>query len=82
MKDYIEKWEGMGYSAGIPDTVPARLEQLRKAPSYKNIAFAILKNDTRLIGTSPPKSDWYSVLKAIELQPGKNRPRQMKLFRH
>jgi len=79
---YVTKWEKMGYSDGIPDEIPTRLDQLKKAPSYKNIAIAILKNDVKLLGFSLPKSDWYSVLKSIELQPDRlaDEPIQLSLF--
>ena len=42
---YIIKWENRCYHNGIPDEIPARLDQLNKAPSYKAIARAIIKND-------------------------------------
>lgn len=82
MNHYVTKWENMGYSSGIPDEVPSRLDQLWKAPSYKHIAIAILKNDVRLLGVSLPKSEWYSVLKSIELQPDSlaDEPIQLSLF--
>lgn len=43
--EYIEVWEGRGYPEGIPEEVPPRLTQLNLAPSYRAIAFAILRND-------------------------------------
>lgn len=59
-----------GYSDGIPDEVPLRLMQLRKAPSYKAICIAILKNDTSMasLGFTPTSSKWYSELKRIEIE--------------
>jgi predicted phosphoadenosine phosphosulfate sulfurtransferase len=77
---YIETWENRGYCDGIPDEVPARLMQLRKAPSYKAVAIAILKNDLTDLGYSPPVSAWYSELKRIEIEarPGL---KQRRLFR-
>lgn len=43
--------------------------RLQLAPSYKAIAFAILKNDHSFstLGFSPPQSEWYGHLKRIEL---------------
>lgn len=43
--------------------------QLQLAPSYKAIAFALLRNDVRLhsLGFEAGESDWYGVLKREEL---------------
>jgi len=76
---YITRWKCRGYFENIPDEIPTRLDELNKAPSYKRIAIAILKNDTQYIGVSPPKSKWYSVLKSIELSEGK-KTQQLRLF--
>lgn len=65
---YIKTWERNCYFDGIPDEIPLRLDQLNKAPSYKRIAMAILKNDLEMLGVKPKKSKYYSVLKRIELQ--------------
>lgn len=67
---YISDWKSKGYSDDIPDEVPDMLMKYRLAPSYKAIAFAILKNDLHLtgLGFSAPKSEWYSHLKRVELQ--------------
>ena len=42
----------------------------KRAPSYKAIALAILKNDHSLqtLGVTPIKSRWYDELKRIELK--------------
>lgn len=66
VQSYIDKWTARGYSEGIPDEVPARLMQLRKAPSYKAICVAILKNDLGDL-CDLPVSAWYSELKRIEI---------------
>lgn len=52
---------------------------LRKAPSYKAIALAILKNDMTDLGFTPPVSAWYSELKRIEIE-ARGGERQMRLF--
>ena len=67
---YVKEWEQRCYFEGIPDEVPTRLYQLKKAPSYKAIAVAILTNDHCLksLGQQPPKSVYYDVLKKIELK--------------
>lgn len=76
---YITTWEAKGYSDGIPDEVPSRLMQLRKAPSYKAIALAILKNDITDLGFSPSFSAWYFELKRVEIE-ARGGERQRRLF--
>lgn len=70
----------MGYSNGIPDEVPSRLMELRKAPSYKAICIAILKNDITLksLGFQPKISKYYHILKSIELKD--KTPKQLNFF--
>jgi predicted phosphoadenosine phosphosulfate sulfurtransferase len=53
--------------------------QLRKAPSYKAIALAILKNDMTDLGFSPPFSAWYFELKRVEIE-ARGGERQRRLF--
>lgn len=79
VEQYIKAWEARGYSEGIPDEVPTRLMWLRKAPSYKAIALALLKNDITDLGFTPPVSAWYSELKRIEIE-GRGGERQKRLF--
>ena len=78
---YIQDWEQKCYSEGIPEEVPVRLEQLNKAPSYKQICKVILKNDNHLkaLGFNIHKSKSYHLLKRIELD-ARNKPIQLKLF--
>lgn len=79
VQQYIDTWRGRGYTDDIPDVVPEVLSELGLAPSYKSIALAILSNDMHLtsLGFSAPKSDWYGVLKRIELtEKGKIRPEE------
>lgn len=78
---YIKMWEDRCYQNGIPDEVPPRLAQLHKAPSYKQICLAILKNDYALktLGFEPKKSKYYHALKKIELkerEENKNKPKE------
>jgi predicted phosphoadenosine phosphosulfate sulfurtransferase len=65
--DYVRVWESRGYAEGIPDEVPDGLMRENLAPSYRQIATAILKNDSRVIGAVPKKTKWYYELKRIEL---------------
>jgi len=71
----------MGYFQDIPETVPTRLEQLNKAPSYRQICKAIIKNDYTLkslgLGSQKPKS--YHLLKRIEIK-ARNLHIQLELF--
>ena len=81
--NYIELWKSRGYSDGIPDEVPARLTQLNKAPSYKEICSVILKNDTCLksLGYTPKKRKYYSDFKRVEIEQRENgKPKQLRLF--
>jgi len=63
------KWESRGYSDGIPDEAPLRLEALNKAPSYRMICIAIMKNDKQLktLGYSREKCHAYTDIKKEEL---------------
>lgn len=67
LEKYIREWEDKCYFDGIPDEVPLRIEQLNKAPSYKAIVKAILRNDLTTLGIHPKKSKYYSILKKIEI---------------
>jgi len=70
----LKEWEAKGYIGGIPDEAPLRLMELNKAPSYKQVCIAILKNDISLksLGLTPKKSIYYSILKKIEIE-GRNK---------
>jgi predicted phosphoadenosine phosphosulfate sulfurtransferase len=67
---YVATWKARGYPDDIPDEVPHELAKLRKAPSYKAICVALLKNDHALIalGFSPRKSVYYMLLKRLEIE--------------
>ena len=67
---YINRWKYRGYPEDIPDEVPGRLSELNLAPSYKSICLAILNNDHQMqsLGFQPKKSEWYGILKRIELE--------------
>lgn len=69
MSAYLKSWTKRGYSDGIPDESDARLEAINKAPSYRNVCRAILKNDLALVslGFQRPKIASYMALKRIEL---------------
>jgi hypothetical protein len=69
---YVDAYLQKGY-VEIPDELPNELQNL--APSYKFICQAILKNDLHLttLGYSKPKSEFYNILKRIELNERANR---------
>ena len=79
VQKYIAGWLQRGYSEGIPDEVPHRLMILRKAPSYKAIVQAILKNDMTELGFCRPFSPWYSEIKRVEIE-ARGGERQLRLF--
>lgn len=76
---YINKWEGQGYPAGIPDEADPKLEALNKAPSYRHICKAILKNDIALttLGYTRPDCTAYGAIKRLEIEERNN---QMNVF--
>jgi predicted phosphoadenosine phosphosulfate sulfurtransferase len=64
------EWVRRCYLNGIPDEVPAIIDSEHLAPSWKRIALALIRNDMAMesLGNMPRKSQWYSVLKRIELK--------------
>lgn len=60
-------WENRCYENGIPDEVPHGLIGKGRAPSYKEIAIAILKNDHHLksLGFTVKESKMVKELRAI-----------------
>lgn len=81
IENYVSEWEKRCYKNGIPEEVPLRIDQLNKAPSYKALVRAIMKNDTTLktIGFTPKKCNTYHEFKRIELSK-RNKNIQLKLF--
>lgn len=47
---YVEKWTSQGYSNGIPEESPRKLESKNLAPSWRKICSSLLKNDYWGIG--------------------------------
>lgn len=66
---YQRYWCVRGYRQGIPEEVPQEVTRKHYAPSWKSIAIAILSNDVALqtLGFSGPYSQYYSLLKQVEL---------------
>lgn len=52
----MREWRKRCYSTDIPDEVPKKVMQSGRAPSYKAIALAILRNDLQMyvLGFSTP----------------------------
>jgi predicted phosphoadenosine phosphosulfate sulfurtransferase len=82
VREYERQWCSNGYRGGIPDESPQVLEKMLLAPSYRQLALALLRNDLRLhtLGFAAPSSDWYWALKRIELAPELPLQVQQKLF--
>lgn len=72
IEDYIKLWENRCYRDGLPDEAPAEISDM--VPSYKRIAIAILRNDHSLkyLGLTPRKSEFYTILKGIEIRNREN----------
>ena len=70
IRQYITTWQKRGYPDGLPNEAPARLEQLCKAPSYRAICRAILRNDVTAssLGFTKEHSEAYMLLKRIEIE--------------
>jgi len=62
---YTQTWMERCYSDDIPDSLPDKLMDSGRVPSYKAIALAILKNDASMqsLGFSGEVSSWFYVLK-------------------
>lgn len=50
----MKTWINRCYFDGIPDEVPMKVMQSMRAPSYKAISLALLKNDIGLLGIAAP----------------------------
>jgi len=84
VRQYIETWKRRGYPCDISDEAPPTLERELLAPSYRQIAHAILKNDHGLqsLGFAMPESRWYTELKRIEIaMRPTNAPRQLDFWK-
>ena len=69
IRSYVSTWESRGYKTGIPDAADDALEKLNKAPSYRAICKAIMRNDVALTSLGFPKqySDAYMSIKKEEI---------------
>lgn len=77
IEGYIKIWENRCYSE-LPDEAPREIDDM--VPSYKRIAIAILKNDLSYIGINPPVSEYYGMLKCIELKKEYKKSKTMTKF--
>lgn len=66
---WVKKWESRGYSCGIPDEADLGIELAERAPSYRRICMAIMKNDVQLesLGYSREYCPMYMAIKRDEL---------------
>ena len=69
IREYVEAWLKRGYPEGIPDEADPVLESLNKAPSYRAICKAIMKNDAALLslGYTREHCEAYMILKRVEI---------------
>jgi len=67
--EYVATWMQRGYPDGIPDEADPVLESLNKAPSFRAICKAIMRNDVALLtlGYTREPCELYDQLKRIEL---------------
>lgn len=81
---WIKQWEKRCYKGGLPDDIPNEI--FYRAPSYKRIVLAIMKNDDQLqlLGFSKRDSIYYRILKRKELKERGviKESNQLKLFSH
>jgi len=71
VSDYLEVWEKRCYlNNGIPNELPPGLASTNRAPSWKSIAVAILRNDHNLysLGFARPVSDQAEMLRQQKLR--------------
>lgn len=77
-ENFVEMWERRCYPDGIPDEVPTEI--FTRAPSYRLIAHAILKNDVSMLGVVKKPCKTYIRIKRMELrQRGKIDTSQLEL---
>lgn len=64
---FLRWWELRGYPHGIPDEIDAKLEADRKAPSWRRVCKALLRNDywCKGLSFSQHKSDAYEKYKKV-----------------
>ena len=84
ISSYVSTWKRRGYPAGIPDEADRRLEDFNKAPSWRLICIAVLKNDVTLktLGYAMPECHLYNELKREEIKErgGLLHPEQLRMF--
>jgi predicted phosphoadenosine phosphosulfate sulfurtransferase len=69
LAEWIEVWKTRGYEYDIPDEAPDIFEIENKAPSYRRICFAVMKNDVQLQSLGYTREDCriYNCIKREEL---------------
>jgi predicted phosphoadenosine phosphosulfate sulfurtransferase len=85
IEKYIKDWESKCYKGGLPDAAPIELEKNCNVPSYRKIAYAILRCDTSLksLGLDLNKrSKVYNDIKRAQLiREGRLKINQLDLFK-
>jgi predicted phosphoadenosine phosphosulfate sulfurtransferase len=73
-------WENRCYSSGIPDEVPKKLYDSGRAPSYKAIAVAILKNDLKLRSLGFTYNDTSELTESLSREKRQKEGKQLRIF--
>ena len=60
VQSYVKMWEERCYPAGIPDEVPPKVAASGRAPSWRQVAIAILKNDLHFYALGYSTPSWES----------------------
>jgi len=78
VSEYVRTWESRCYEVGIPDCVVEKISKSGRAPSYKAIAVAILKNDHNMHSLGFQQRD--SVILSEIISAHREKPPQLDLF--
>jgi predicted phosphoadenosine phosphosulfate sulfurtransferase len=75
---FVKMWEDRCYSSGIPEELPQLLAATNRAPCWKSIATAILRNDLKLRALGFTEESYNAdMIRRIEKE---NEPREPDLF--
>jgi predicted phosphoadenosine phosphosulfate sulfurtransferase len=66
VSEYVQTWQRRCYSQGIPEEVPKKIMDSRRAPSWKAVAIAILQNDLAMTQLGFQPASWERQKKATE----------------
>lgn len=58
VKEYLETWKARCYESGIPEEVPRKIAASGRAPSWRAVALALLRNDLNLYALGFSRPAW------------------------